>query len=67
MTFRLNLRLLIYSPTLTVLFLLPTNGTWFLVRLIDLFSSYENFYTQLEVVRKLFNSNGFPSHMLVYV
>ena len=26
-------------------------------------SSYENFHTQLKVVRKLFNLNGFPSHM----
>ena len=32
-------------------------------RISNLCSSYENFYTQLEVVRKLFNSNGFPSHM----
>ena len=26
-------------------------------------STYENFHAQLEVVRKLFNLNGFPSHM----
>ena len=32
-------------------------------RVFNLCSSYENFHTQLEVVRKLFNSNGFPSHM----
>ena len=32
-------------------------------RIFNLCSSYENFHTQLEVVRKLFNSNGFPSHM----
>ena len=32
-------------------------------RIFNLCSSYENFHTQLEVVRKLINSNGFPSHM----
>ena len=32
-------------------------------RIFNLCSSYENFHTQLEVVRKVFNSNGFPSHM----
>ena len=32
-------------------------------RIFNLCSSYENFHTPLEVVRKLFNSNGFPSHM----
>ena len=32
-------------------------------RIFNLCSSYENFHTQLEVVRMLFNSNGFPSHM----
>ena len=32
-------------------------------RIFNLCSSYENFHTQLEVVRKLFNSNGFPSQM----
>ena len=32
-------------------------------RIFNLCSSYENFHKQLEVVRKLFNSNGFPSHM----
>ena len=32
-------------------------------RIFNLCSSYENFHTQLEVVRKLFNLNGFPSHM----
>ena len=31
-------------------------------RIFNLCSSYENFHTQLEVVRKLFNLNGFPSH-----
>ena len=31
--------------------------------IFNLCSSHENFHTQLEVVRKLFNSNGFPSHM----
>ena len=30
--------------------------------IFNLFSSYENFYAQLEVVRKLLNFNGFPSH-----
>ena len=29
-------------------------------RIFNLCSSYENFHTQLEVVRRLFNSNGFP-------
>ena len=32
-------------------------------RIFHLSSSYENFHTQLEVVRKLFNLNGFPTHM----
>ena len=32
-------------------------------RIFNLCSSYENFHAQLEVVRKLFNLNGFPSHM----
>ena len=32
-------------------------------RIFNLCSNYENFYVQLEVVRKLFNLNGFPSHM----
>ena len=32
-------------------------------RIFNLCSTYENFYAQLEVVRKLFNLNGFPSHM----
>ena len=32
-------------------------------RIFNLCSSYENFHTQLDVVRKLFNLNGFPSHM----
>ena len=32
-------------------------------RIFNLCSSYENFHTQLEVLRKLFNLNGFPSHM----
>ena len=31
--------------------------------IFNLCASYENFHTQLEAVRKLFNSNGFPSHM----
>ena len=34
-----------------------------LYRIFNLCSSYENFHTQLEVIRKLFNLNGFPSHM----
>ena len=33
-------------------------------RIFNLCSNYENFHAQLEVVRKLFNMNGFPSHML---
>ena len=32
-------------------------------RIFNLCSSYENFHAQLEVIRKLFNLNGFPSHM----
>ena len=32
-------------------------------RIFNLCSNYENFHVQLEVVRKLFNLNGFPSHM----
>ena len=32
-------------------------------RIFNLCSTYENFHAQLEVVRKLFNLNGFPSHM----
>ena len=31
--------------------------------IFNLCSNYENFHVQLEVVRKLFNLNGFPSHM----
>ncbi len=34
-----------------------------LYRIFNLCSSYENFHTQLEVIRKLFNLNDFPSHM----
>ncbi len=34
-----------------------------LYRIFKLCSSYENFHIQLEVIRKLFNLNGFPSHM----
>ena len=34
-----------------------------LYRIFNLCSSYENFHIQLEVIRKLFNLNGFPSHM----
>ena len=34
-----------------------------LYRIYNLCSSYENFHTQLEVIRKLFNLNGFPSHI----
>ena len=34
-----------------------------LYRIFNLCSSYENFHVQLEVIRKLFNLNGFPSHM----
>ena len=34
-----------------------------LYRIFNLCSSYENFHTQLEVIRKLFNLNSFPSHM----
>ena len=32
-------------------------------RIFHLCSSYENFHAQLEVVRTLFNLNGFPTHM----
>ncbi len=32
-------------------------------RIFNLCSSYENFHAQLEVIRKLFSLNGFPSHM----
>ena len=32
-------------------------------RVFNLSSSYENFHVQLETIRKLFNLNGFPSHM----
>ena len=32
-------------------------------RIFNLCSNYENFHAQPEVVRKLFNLNGFPSHM----
>ena len=32
-------------------------------RIFHLCSSYENFHAQLEVVRKLFNLNGFPTYM----
>ena len=32
-------------------------------RTFHLCSSYENFHVQLEVVRKLFNLNGFPIHI----
>ena len=32
-------------------------------RIFHLCSSYENFHTQLEAVRELFNLNGFPTHM----
>ena len=32
-------------------------------RIFHLCSSYENFHAQLEVVRKLFNLNGFSNHM----
>ena len=32
-------------------------------RIFNLCSTYENFHAQPEVVRKLFNLNGFPSHM----
>ena len=32
-------------------------------RIFHLCSSYENFHAQLEVVRKLFNLNDFPTHM----
>ncbi len=40
-----------------------TTGPCLLHRIFNLCSSYENFHAQLEVVRKLFNLNGFPSHM----
>ena len=32
-------------------------------RIFNLCSSYENFHAQLEIARKLFNLNSFPSHM----
>ncbi len=34
-----------------------------LYRIFNLCSSYENFHTELEVIRKLFNLYGVPSHM----
>ncbi len=34
-----------------------------LYRIFNLCSSYENSHVQLEVIRKLFNLNGFPSHV----
>jgi hypothetical protein len=34
-----------------------------LYSIFNLCSSYENFHSQLEVIRKLFNLNGFPSHI----
>ena len=33
-------------------------------RIFNICSSYENFHIQLEIVRELFNLNGFPSHIL---
>ena len=61
------------KPTFTGLFtnfhsLIPNTHKQNLVpclihRIFNLCSSYENFHTQLKVVRKLFNLNGFPSHM----
>ena len=36
-------------------------------RIFNLCSSYENFHAQLEVIRKLFNLNGFPSHMFDWI
>ena len=36
---------------------------YLLHQIFHLCSSYENFHAQLEVVRKLFNLNGFPTHM----
>ena len=32
-------------------------------RIFNIFSSYENFHIQLEIVRELFSLNGFPSHI----
>ena len=62
------------KPTFTGLFtnfhsFVPLGYKRFLVccllhRIFHLCSSYENFHAQLEVVRKLFNLNGFPTHML---
>ena len=63
-----------YKPTFTALFanfhsFIPLAYKRSLVfcllhRIFNICSSYENFHIQLEVVRKLFNLNGFPSHML---
>ena len=38
-----------------------------LYRIFNICSSYENFHIQLEVVRKLFNLKGFPSHMFEHL
>ena len=36
-------------------------------RIFHLCSSYENFHAELKVVRKLFNLNGFPTHMFDHI
>ena len=61
------------KPTFTGLFtnfhtFIPLNYKRCLVSCLlhcvfSLCSSYENFHIQLETIRKLFNLNGFPSHM----
>jgi hypothetical protein len=38
-----------------------------LYRIFNLCSSYENFHTQLEVIRKLFNLNGFPCLTVLFI
>ena len=59
---------LVFSRISTALFFIPLAYKRSLVsclvhRMFNLCSTYENFHAQLEVVRKLFNLNGFPSHM----
>ena len=61
------------KPTFTCLFtnfhsFIPLNYKRSLVscllhRVFNLCSSYENFLVQIEVIRKSFNVNGFPSHI----
>ena len=56
---------LVFSRISTALFPLLYSSlvSCLLHRIFNLCSTYENFHAKLEVVRKLFNLNGFPSHM----